>query len=54
MWLSWEVGLREAPRHTRRRLMQVVFRLMAHLIDDRPADTTDRILQTMARVAPRV
>jgi len=38
----------------RRRLMQVVFRLMAHLIDDRPADTTDRILQTMARVAPRV
>ena len=37
----------------RRTLMEFVFRMMAHLIDEeRPSDATDRILTTLARAAP--
>jgi flavin-dependent dehydrogenase len=36
----------------RRALMQFVFRLMAHLVDRRAADATDRVVHALSRVVP--
>jgi flavin-dependent dehydrogenase len=46
MRLCTELGM------PRRWLMQFVFRTMAHLVDRRSADLTDRIINTLSRVVP--
>lgn len=46
MQLCTEYGM---PRRT---LMQFVFRMMAHLVNHRSVDATDRVLNTLSRVVP--
>jgi menaquinone-9 beta-reductase len=46
MRLCTELGM------PRRRLMEFVFRTMAHLVDRRSADLTDRVINTLSRAVP--
>jgi menaquinone-9 beta-reductase len=46
MRLCTELGM---PRRT---VMQFVFRLMAHLVDRRSSDMTDRVINALSRLAP--
>jgi hypothetical protein len=35
-----------------RPLMELVFKLMAHLTDERPSDAKDLVINTLTRLAP--